>query len=93
MCPKVAFLRQVLYMISQRAPPYTLLARVMTTVGRWENITSKLISNTLNTAVGLCGPNLGFEAKDVFARSLHANGDMTPLCSGVITNLIKMIGR
>ena len=52
-----------------------------------------MISNTLKTAVGFFRTNLGFEAKDVSACSLHAAGTMDLLLSVVDRNIIKLFGR
>ena len=76
MCPKAALLWRVLHLRSHRAPPSTPLARIMTLLGGWENITPTMISNILKTAVGFCGINMVLEAKDVYAHSLRNAGDM-----------------
>ena len=80
-------------MRAQEAPPSTPLARVIALAGRCENISPKIILKTLKTAVGLCGPNLRFESKDLFACSLHAAGAMSLLFLSVESNVIKLIGR
>ena len=61
--------------------------------GEVKNITTIMISKTLNTDVGFCGTNLVFKAKDVSASSFNAAGDMILLYSGLYSNIIKMIGR
>ena len=78
-------------MIDHGAPPSTPLARVITLAGRWKNITLTMISNTLNTAVVFCRPNLVFESKDVSACSLCDAGSMSLLCSGLYINIINII--
>ena len=80
-------------MRSQEEPPSTPLARVIALAGRCENITPTIILNILKTAVGFCGPNLGFESKDLFACSLHAFGAMSLLFLSAESNVIKTIGR
>ena len=52
-----------------------------------------MISKNLKSAVGVCGINLGFEAKDVSARSLRATGAMALLCPGSDSDIIKIIGH
>ena len=52
-----------------------------------------MISETFKTAVGSCGPNLGFEVKDMSSYSLRATGVMALLCSSVDSNIINMVGR
>ena len=44
-------------------------------------------------AVSLSGENLGFLPKDVSAWSLQASGAMALLCSGIDTDIIRLIGR
>ena len=73
--------------------PLHLLFRVMTMPGRWKNITPTMISKTLSTAVGFCGPNLGLEAKNMFARFSSTTGTMPPLLSVVDSVIFKLIGR
>ena len=51
-----------------------------------------MILNTLKTAVGFCRLNLGFNAKDVSARSLRATGVMAFLCSRLDSNIINLVG-
>ena len=92
LCPKAALLWQVLHLRVHSEPPSTPPARDMAPEGRWKNITPTMISKTLNTTVGLCGLNLGFESKDVSACSLSANVVMTLLSSGFDRNIIKLIG-
>ena len=52
-----------------------------------------MISKTLNTAVGFCRPNQGFEAKDVYTQSPRVAGAMALLCSIVDRKIIKMSGH
>ena len=62
-------------------------------VGRWENITPTVILKTLKTAVGFCRPNLGFKANDISPHSLNVDGAMALICSGVDSDIIKIIGH
>ena len=91
--PKVGLLWRVLHLRSHGDPSSTPLYRVMTPVGSRKKITSTMISKTLKTAIGFYGPNLGFKAKDVSARSLRTSGAMELLWSGLDINIIKLIGR
>ena len=52
-----------------------------------------MIYKTLKTDVIFCGPNLAFKAKDVSNHSLCAAGAMAIICSGIESDIIKMIGR
>ena len=52
-----------------------------------------MILKTLKTVVGFCGPNLGFEAKNVSTRYLRAAGAMALLCLVIDRNITKMTGR
>jgi hypothetical protein len=51
-----------------------------------------MVIKQLRTSAAML-PELGFEPKDVTARSLRAGGAMALLCSRVDTNLIKLVGR
>ena len=51
-----------------------------------------MIVNTLKTAVGFCGPNLGFESKDASTRSLRVSGSMDLLCLVVDSTIIHLVG-
>ena len=66
MYPKSALRWRVLHLRANNVSPSTPLARIMTPIGRWENITPTMISKTLKTTINLCGPNLGFEDNDVY---------------------------
>ena len=52
---------------------HTKLASKICPNGGCKNITPKMISKTLKTSVKVCGPDMGFEAKDV---STHSIGDI-----------------
>ena len=52
-----------------------------------------MVSKTLNIAVMLCGPNLGFYSNYLSACYLRAAGAMAILYLGVDSNIIKLIGR
>ena len=73
--------------------PSTPPARIMTPVERWGNIALNMILKTINTTVGFCRPNLGFEVKDLSARSLYATGDIAILYAVVDSDIIKLIGH
>ena len=65
----------------------------MTPKGSWKNVTPTMITKVLKGAVSLSGKNLGFLPKDVSARSLRAAVAMALLCSGIDTDIIRLIGR
>ena len=91
LCPKADLFRWVLHLRTHGVPPCNPLAHIMTPAGRWENITPTIISKTLKNAVGFYVPNLGFKAKDISYRSLCTSGDMTLLCLGLDSDIIKLI--
>ena len=92
LCPKADLLWQLINLRSHISPLSTPLARVMIPTDMWENITPAMVTKTLKTTVGFCGPNLGFESKDGSARSLHADVYISLLCSGSDRNIINLIG-
>ena len=57
----------------------------------WVNITPTDISRTIKDGVQFLGPSLVFTPKYVSARSLHMDGSMALFCSGVDTNIIKLV--
>ena len=91
-CPTAALVRRVLHLRHAGAAPNRLLAAYHN--GRsWGCVTPSDISDALRGAVRHLGPTLGFLPSDVSARSLRAAGAMALLCSGVDTDMIKLIGR
>ena len=78
LCPNAAFWR-VIRLRYHGDPHSAPLARFMTPMGILKNITPTMISKTLKTVVGFCGPNLGFKAKDISDRPLCAAGAMALL--------------
>ena len=65
----------------------------MTPKGSWKNVTPAMITKVLKGVVSISGENLGFLPKDVSARSLRAARSMELLCSGIDTDIIRLIGR
>ena len=92
LCTKSALIQSVLHLRVNNKTPSTPLARFMTQTIQWKNIAPTMISKTIHTAVMFCGPNMGFEAKDVSTHPLCAAGAMDLLCSGFHRDIIKMIG-
>ena len=93
LCPKYSLFWNVLHLRPNKAPPSAPLSRIITPIGRWKNIMPTIIYKTLKTDVIFCGPNLAFKSKDVSNRSLCAAGAMAIICSGIESDIIKMIGR
>ena len=89
LCPKTALLWSILQMKANNAPYSKPLSRFMTPTGRLK--TPTVIYKTLKTTVKFCSPNLGFEAKDVPARSLCAAGNMLILYAGIDSDIINII--
>ena len=65
----------------------------MTLKGSWKNVTPTKITKVLKGVVSLSRENLGFLPKDVSARSLRVSGAMALLCSGIDTDIIRLIDR
>ena len=65
----------------------------MTPKGSWKDITPTMITKVLKGAVSLGEDNLGFLPKDVSAWSLQVAGAIALLCSGIDTDIIRLIGR
>ena len=80
-------------MRANNTPPSTPLACVMTPLGRWKYIIPTMISKTLNNDDKFCGPNQGFESKDVSNQLICATCAMALLCSGINIDTINIIGR
>ena len=93
LCLKSDLLRSVLHLSDNGESPYNPITRVMMPIRIWKNITPTMISKTLQIAVMFYSPNLGFEAKDVSARSLCTAGAIALLCSVVDRNIINLIGQ
>ena len=94
-CPVLAIIRRIIHLREHSAPLSTPLARVYhtnSTISK-RTVTPKLITKTLRDAVTYLGPNLGFLASDVSARSLRAAGATALLVGKVDTNVITLLGR
>ena len=92
MRPKSVLVRRALYLKEQGAASFQNLATFKRGVS-WVNITPIEIIRTLKYTVRFLCPRLDFTPKYVSARSLRAAGAMTLLCSGVNTDVIKLVGR
>ena len=93
LCPKEA-LRRLAHLRQHSAPMDSPLARFKMPKRRWKNVTPTMIMAQLNATVKiLAGTHLGFTYQDVSARSLHAAGAISIICSGVDTDFINLIGR
>jgi hypothetical protein len=85
-------LRRIRHLRENNAPPDTpLCTYYIEGVPRF--VTANNITTTLRFSVTALGPNLGFTAKEVSARSLRSAGAMALLCAGVDTSKIKLLGR
>jgi hypothetical protein len=94
-CPVAAIIRRVKHLRANNAPPDTPLSKYFaTTSNRWFKVTSKDITANLRQAVIVLNPTaLGFETKDIEARSLRSGGAMALLCGNVDTDKIRLLGR
>ena len=87
MCPKSALIWRIIHIQNNSTTPSTPISHAVTPTGRWNNITTTLISRTLKTSVNICGPNMS-----VSVQSLHTAGAMTLLYAGVDSSIINAIG-
>jgi hypothetical protein len=91
--PVKALQRRIRHLLEHDASPDTPLASYFT-AGRWHRITPSQITTALRSTVATFDPNtLGFNPKDVSARSLRAAGAMALLCAHVDTDIIRLVGR
>jgi hypothetical protein len=56
-------------------------------------ISSKLVTETIQTSASILGPQLGFNTDDVSARSCRTGGAMALLCGRIDTSIIQLVGR
>jgi hypothetical protein len=85
-------LRRIKHLRQHDAPPDTpLCTYYVDGIARF--VTATDVTTTLRFSVTALGPNLGFTAKEVSARSLRSAGAMALLCAGVDTDRIKLLGR
>ena len=92
LCPVISLCNRVLHARSHSADSTAPLAAYFSH-GRWSHVTSGDITSVLQLAVMFLGPELGFLASDVSARSLRAAGAMALLCAKVDPDTIRLVGR
>ncbi len=93
-CPVVSVVNRVRYLRLQGAPPDAPLCAVRSqTSAAWCTVSSKLVTESIRTSATILGPQLGFNADDVSARSCRAGGAMALLCGRVDTSIIQLVGR
>ena len=93
LCLQDALARPIIQLRKHNADKNRPIASFMTPKGSCKHVTPIMITKVLKGAVSLSGENLGFLPKDVSARSLRATGAMALLCSGIDTDIIRLIGR
>ena len=93
LCPRDALARRIIHLRKHNTDKTRPIASFMTPKGSWKHVTPTMITKVLKGAVSLSGENLGFFPKDVSARSLREAGAMALLCSGIDTDIIRLIGR
>ena len=91
-CPVSATARRIQHLRDHQAPPTTPLCTYYRD-GSPSYVTPGDITTTLRASVAALGPQLGFLATDVSARSLRAAGAMALLCAHVDTDTIRLLGR
>jgi len=94
-CPVLAIIRRVKHLRLHNASPTTPLSSYFSTgTNKWCKVLSQDITANLRQAVTVLTPTaLGFELKDIEARSLRSGGAMALLISNVDTDKIRLLGR
>jgi len=94
-CLVTVIIHRVKHLRACNAPPETPLSMYFsTTSNRWFKTQSKDITASLRQAVTVLNPAaLGFETKDIEARSLRSGGAMALLCGNVDPDKIRLLGR
>ena len=93
LCPRDALARRIIHLRKHNADKTRPITSFMTPKGSWKHVIPTMITKALKGVVSLSGENLGFLPKDVSARSLRAASAMALLCSGINTDIIRLIGR
>jgi hypothetical protein len=91
-CPVLATARRIKHLREHLAPPTCPLCTYYRD-GSPSYVTASDITTTLKASVTALGPQLGFPASEVSARSLRAAGAMALLCAHVDTDTIRLLGR
>jgi hypothetical protein len=91
-CPVQAVLNRVLHLRLHHAPPVTPLFCYCSN-GRWQSITTTILTQHLRTAVAAIGATWGITPSDISIRSLRSSGAMALLCAAVDTDKIRLLGR
>jgi hypothetical protein len=91
-CPVAATARRIKHLREHLAPPTAPLCTYYRD-GSPSYVTASDITTTLKASVEALGPQLGFLASEVSARSLRAAGAMALLCAHVDTDTIRLLGR
>ena len=93
LCPWDALARRIIHLRKHNSDKTRPITSFMTPKGSWKHVTPAMITKVIKGAVSLSGKNLGFLPKDILARSLRAAGAMELMCSGIDTDIIRLIGR
>jgi len=91
-CPILSLTRWVLHLRHHAAPTQTPLATTYLPRGLVV-VTAAAITDTLQWAATLLGPQHGFLPADISTCSLRASGAMALLCARVYTNIIQLLGH
>jgi hypothetical protein len=91
-CPVSSTARRVKHLREHLATPTAPLCTYYRDDGT-SFVTASDITMTLRASVRALGPQLGFLASEVSARSLRAAGAMALLCAHVDTDTIRLLGR
>ena len=92
-CPVLAIIRRCLHLRHHNAPPTTPLCSLYLHPPAITFITPAMLTSHLRRSASILFPSLGFDPKEVSARSLRAGGAMALLCADVDANVIKLLGR
>lgn len=94
-CPVLAAIRRTMYLRQHLATPTTPLCTWYPTDR--DALPTPLKADQLTTLLRHSAtalfPVLGFDPRDISARSLRAGGAMSLLCAQVDSNVIKLVGR
>jgi hypothetical protein len=91
-CPVQAVIQRVLHLRFHRAPPTTPLYSYYDG-GRWQAISTSILTHHLRATVSALGASWGITAADISIRSLRSSGAMSLLCAAVDPDKIRLLGH
>jgi len=91
-CPVRAVVSRIKHLRQHNAPPDTPLCAYYVD-GTQKHVSAGDVTAALRASVTVVGHLVGFQTKDISARSLRAAGAMALLCAHVDTDIIRLVGR